>query len=98
MQVPLKDGFHKRGDVLSGKVVHQVPFGVFFDAGLGFQVLLEVFEFSNSNKARYTFPEDYPPVGSQVEGRLTVVTDESRQVGVTQRFGERAQEWPGWAT
>ena len=89
---------YKRGDVLSGKVVRQAPFGVFFDAGLDFLVLLEVIEFENPNQEPFTFPDDYPRAGSEVEGRLTDFTDHNRQVRVTQRFEERAKEWPGWAT
>lgn len=79
---------YKPGDLLSGRVIRQKPYGVFFDAGLGFLVLLEAAEFQNASSNQSSSLADYPPVGSIVSGRLTDFTDRNRQVRVSQRFEE----------
>ncbi|MDX2242502.1 MAG: hypothetical protein NW224_17585 [Leptolyngbyaceae cyanobacterium bins.302] len=77
----------KRGDTVSGVVIQQKPFGVFLDAGIGFRVLLEVVQFREAASEHFSV-EDYPAVGSTVEGQLTVFTEHNRQVRVSQRFDE----------
>jgi len=79
---------HKRGDLLSGRVIRQKPYGVFVDAGLGFLVLLEIAELQNAGSNQYSSLAEHPPVGSIVAGRLTDFTDRNRQVRASQRFEE----------
>jgi ribosomal protein S1 len=67
------------GSLLTGKVWARMPFGVFFDAGVGFPVLLEVIHFG---KERVRFPEDYPELASQISGRLAGFSEENRQLRV----------------
>jgi ribosomal protein S1 len=68
------------GSLLTGKVWARMPFGVFFDAGVGFPVLLEVIHFG---KKRVHFPDDYPELASQISGRLVGFDKDNRQLRVT---------------
>ncbi len=61
------------GAVLTGDVFMRAPFGVFFDAGLGFPALMEVTEFD---------PPTLPALGKAVSGRLWGFNDANRQVRV----------------
>lgn len=79
---------YKMGDTIRGAVVHQAPYGVFLDAGLGFHVLLEVPEFEHAETKRFIFPDDYPRLGTVIEANLTVFQENGRQIYVTQRFGQ----------
>ncbi|RYE90819.1 MAG: hypothetical protein EOO37_01995 [Cytophagaceae bacterium] len=65
--------------VLTGAVYIKAPFGVFFDAGVGFPVLLEVIHFG---KERAAFPEDYPELSSEISGRLVGFAEGNRQLHV----------------
>lgn len=69
------------GTVLSGPIFIQAPFGVFFDTGLGFPAMLEVFAFLKE-KRPLNFSEDYPPLGSTISGKLARFYDEMRQLQV----------------
>jgi ribosomal protein S1 len=67
------------GSLLTGKVWARMPFGAFFDAGVGFPVLLEVIYFG---KERARFPEDYPELASELSGRLAGFDNSNRQLRV----------------
>jgi len=54
------------GSIITGKVVRQFPFGVFVDAGLGFPVLMHHGSFARGTR----FPDDYPPLDSELAGQL----------------------------
>jgi hypothetical protein len=54
------------GSIITGKVVHQAPFGVFVDASLGFPVLMHHGSFARGTR----FPDDYPPLYSELAGQL----------------------------
>ena len=65
-------------------VVARYPFGVFVDIDAGFPALILVVRFRNADSRRYTSMDDYPPVGSVVDGRICVYADGMRQIGMTQ--------------
>ncbi|MGI4762592.1 MAG: hypothetical protein ACRYF0_17920 [Janthinobacterium lividum] len=67
------------GTILSGSIYARMPFGVFYDAGVGFPVLLQVTEFG---KPGMNFPNDYPELDSAISGRLAGFSDDNRQVRV----------------
>ncbi|MGI4874655.1 MAG: DUF433 domain-containing protein [Janthinobacterium lividum] len=73
------------GSVLTGKVYIQAPFGVFYDTGLGFPVLMNVTEFGKL-KGPILFPEEYPALGSDMTGYLAQF-DDNRQL-------RTARQWP----
>jgi hypothetical protein len=54
------------GSVITGKVVHQAPFGVFVDAGLGFLILMHYGSFGPGIR----YPDDYPPLHSELSGQI----------------------------
>ncbi|RZK12849.1 MAG: hypothetical protein EOO56_27820 [Hymenobacter sp.] len=67
------------GTLLTGKIYIQAQFGVFYDAGLGFPVLINVPEFGKPDGGM-VFPEDYPPLGSMMSGELCGFDEHNRQV------------------
>jgi hypothetical protein len=67
------------GTILTGKVYIQAQFGVFYDAGLGFPILINVPEFSKP-EGGMTFPTDYPALTSAMSGYLTQFDDSNRQL------------------
>ena len=68
------------GSLLTGKVCARMPFGVFFDSGVGFPVLLKVIHFGIE---RVRFPEDYPELESVITGQLAGFAEDNRQLHVT---------------
>jgi ribosomal protein S1 len=67
------------GSLLTGKVWARMPFGVFFDAGVGFPILLEIIHFG---RERVLFPEDFPELASEINGRLVGFSEHNRQLHV----------------
>ncbi len=74
---------HVIGEVVSGKVLHQEPFGVFVDIGLGFLALLEVPEFEETKKIRGM--EYFPAIGSTIKARILGFMESNRQIFLTQQ-------------
>ncbi|MDO7852665.1 hypothetical protein [Hymenobacter convexus] len=70
------------GSIITGKVVHQAPFGVFIDAGLGFMVLMRVIEFGLIKPNGLVFPDDYPAIGSVISGQFCGFNKGNRQIDV----------------
>jgi ribosomal protein S1 len=68
------------GTVLTGSVCIQAPFGVFYDAGLGFPVLLNVTEFGREENT--LFPDNYPALNSTISGAVWGLDDSKRQIRV----------------
>ena len=73
------------GTILTGTVYIQAQFGVFYDAGLGFPVLINVTEFGKL-EGGIQFPEDYPPLGSTISGELWGFDENNRQLRVARDF------------
>jgi len=73
------------GTKLTGTVYMQAPFGVFYDAGLGFPVLINVPEFGKP-EGEMLFPEDYPPLGTSMSGEVGGFDENNRQIRVAKRF------------
>ncbi|AMJ66683.1 hypothetical protein AXW84_15535 [Hymenobacter sp. PAMC 26628] len=69
------------GTILTGKIYYRAPYGVFFDAGVGFPVLIEVPEFGKP-EGGMVFSEDYPALGSLISGEIAGFRDEMRQIVV----------------
>ncbi|MDJ0366382.1 hypothetical protein QMK33_14585 [Hymenobacter sp. H14-R3] len=69
------------GTILTGKVYIQTQFGVFYNAELGFPVLLRVVEF-NVKQGPILFPDDYPALDSVLTGRLVGFDNGNRQLDV----------------
>lgn len=69
------------GNVLTGTVYIQAEFGVFYDAGLGFPVLINVTEFGNP-EGGVLFPDDYPALGSTISGKVWGFDESNRQIRV----------------
>jgi hypothetical protein len=67
------------GTILTGKVYIQAQFGVFYDTGLGFPVLINVPEFGKP-EGGMTFPDDYPALESTMSGYLAQFDDCTRQL------------------
>jgi ribosomal protein S1 len=74
------------GAQVSGRVVQREHFGVFIDIGVGFPALLLCVHFADD--AARGLPDDYPPVGTDVAGRVYVHNDRDRQIGLTQKARE----------
>jgi ribosomal protein S1 len=70
------------GSILTGSIFIQAPFGVFFDSGHGFPVLINVTEFGKA-EGGMRFPEDYPALGSTISGKLWGFDDGNYQLRVT---------------
>lgn len=73
------------GTRLTGPVYIQAPFGVFYDAGLGFPVLINVPEFCKPEGGMQS-PDDYPPLGSDMSGEVCGFDENNRQIRVARRF------------
>jgi len=73
------------GQVLTGKVFTQVIFGVFFDAGIGFPVRMNITDFGIETVEGLRFPEDYPALQSSISGKLAGF-DESHHQLVVQKL------------
>ena len=72
-----------------GTVIARAPFGVWLDVGVGFPALLLVPHMRGAKLRRITF-EDYPALGTEVEGRINALGDRG-EIGVTQ---ERSEDDP----
>ena len=84
IQATLPRGSHVKGRVVS---VHQ--FGVFVDIGLDLHipVLLEIIHFKvrqDEPDHRIKFPEDYPKVGDDIEGRILAYSMKPHDIRLTQ--------------
>lgn len=73
------------GSQVSGRVVARYIFGLFVDVGVSFPALLPVTHFHPSPKTRPVTIEEYPEIGSTIEGRVVSFNDRTRQIGLTQR-------------
>jgi hypothetical protein len=73
------------GTPVSGRVFIQAPFGVFFDAGLGFPVLMELFSFRFPGML---FPDGYPALDSVITGEVVGFSDDNRQIRVVRNYAE----------
>jgi len=69
------------GRVLTGRVVIRTPFGVFYDAGQQFPVLINVPEFQKP-EGYMVFPNDYPALNSEMSGILVAFDDICYQLRV----------------
>jgi hypothetical protein len=67
------------GTMLTGRVYIQAQFGVFYDAGLGFPILINVPEFGKP-EGGMVFPDDYPALESTMGGYLAQFDDSNRQL------------------
>ena len=84
LQATLSRGSQVRGTVIS---VHR--FGVFVDIGLAprIPVLLELIHFKirqDDPGHRISFPEDYPPVGDDIEARILAYSMKPHDIRLTQ--------------
>jgi ribosomal protein S1 len=68
--------------IITGKVVHQAPFGVFIDAGLGFPVLMRVAEFRVIKPSSLAFSDDYPALGEAISGQFCGFNERNRQLDI----------------
>jgi hypothetical protein len=75
---------------VQGSVVKCEHFGVFADIGVGFPALLLIVRFADGKERPRQYPDDYPAVGSPIEGRVYAFSDSDRQIAITQRPRE---EW-----
>jgi len=66
------------GTILKGPIYARTVFGIFFDAGVGFPVLMKVTDFDTGQKM--IFPDNYPQLNSLVTGELSGFDDENRQI------------------
>jgi hypothetical protein len=73
------------GTRLTGTVYIQAPFGVFYDAGLGFPVLINVTDFGKVGGGMQ-FPDDYPSLGSSMSGGVCGFDENNRQIRVVKHF------------
>jgi hypothetical protein len=73
------------GTRVTGSVYIQAPFGVFYDAGLGFPVLINVTDFGKP-EGGMQFPNDYPPLGSSMSGEVWGFDENNRQIRVAKQF------------
>ncbi|MDO7876985.1 DUF433 domain-containing protein [Hymenobacter sp. ASUV-10] len=71
------------GTPVSGRVFIQAPFGVFFDAGLGFSLLLEILDFGFPG---IIFPDDYPALDSIITGEVAGFRDDNKQIAVVKDY------------
>jgi hypothetical protein len=70
------------GQTVVGNVIARAPFGVWIDIGVSFPALLLVTRMEGARQRRITF-DDYPQVGTVIDGRL-VVLGEGGEIGITQ--------------
>lgn len=78
------------GTMLSGRVFARTHFGVFYDAGVGFPVRINVTDFGKPEGVM-VFPEDYPTLNSFMRGEVSGFEDrgEGRRQIVTVRDYKR---------
>jgi uncharacterized protein (DUF433 family) len=67
------------GITLTGKIFARTHFGVFFDAGIGLPVRMNVPDFGPPDGGM-VFPTDYPALGSSISGQLAGFDESWRQV------------------
>jgi hypothetical protein len=67
------------GTVLTGRVFARAIYGVFFDSGHGFPVLVRVLDFGRP-EGHTQWPEDYPTLGSRISGLYCGVNEGGRQL------------------
>lgn len=75
------------GQPIAGVVVARAPFGVFLDVGVSLPALLLVPEMEGAQQRRIVF-DDYPAIGSIVEGRVVGFSESWCEIGVSQRYPE----------
>ena len=67
------------GTKLRGKVTHHAPYGIFVEIkGAPFAGLVPITDFKDSGSMT---PEEYPPVGSVVDGVVLGFKDNGKQIG-----------------
>ncbi len=69
------------GTVLSGRIFARALFGIFFDSGHGFPVLLRVLDFGKP-EGNMKWPDDYPSLESETSGQLCDFNDLDSQIVV----------------
>ncbi|MGI4835381.1 MAG: hypothetical protein ACRYFK_18160 [Janthinobacterium lividum] len=74
------------GAPLSGRIFARTHFGVFYDAGVGFPIRINVTDFGKP-EGGLVFPDDYPALASIISGEVSGFEDRSggRQQIVTVR-------------
>jgi hypothetical protein len=70
------------GEVITGRVFTQAILGVFFDAGVGFPVRMNITDFGKETVHGMQFPEDYPALNSIITGKRAGFDDGNYQVVV----------------
>jgi hypothetical protein len=70
------------GTILTGTVFTQAIFGVFFDAGVGFPVRMNITDFGIETEQGMQFPADYPALNSKITGVLGGFDERNRQLVV----------------
>jgi hypothetical protein len=70
------------GTVLTGKIFARAHFGVFFDAGVGFPVIMEIDSFIIPKEGPTIFPDDYPELNSIMTGEIVGFRDNNQQIDV----------------
>ncbi|GAA4369887.1 hypothetical protein GCM10023185_43920 [Hymenobacter saemangeumensis] len=74
------------GTTLSGKIFARAPFGVFYDAGVGFPVLMEILDLDTHNPGGLRFPGDYPALNSVISGEVSGFRENNRQIQVVKDY------------
>jgi uncharacterized protein (DUF433 family) len=74
------------GTSLSGKIFARAHFGVFYDAGVGFPVLMEISSFATNKQGGMVFPDDYPALNSIMTGQVVGFRDNNRQIEVVKDY------------
>lgn len=70
----------KVGDIVKGKVVRLVPFGVFVELDEGLDGLVHISQISN---VRISRPEDVLKKGQEVEVKITEINNELQKIGLS---------------
>ncbi|GAB2847110.1 hypothetical protein [Hymenobacter ruber] len=68
------------GTVLTGEIFARTVFGVFFNSGHGFPVLMRIPDFGIIKPGGMIFPDDYPDLKSTISGQFCGFDDRNRQL------------------
>jgi len=67
--------------ILTGKIFARTHFGLFFDAGQGFPVRMNITDFGKP-EGNMKWPDDYPALDSEISGQFNGFDDIHRQLVV----------------
>lgn len=70
------------GTVLTGEIFARTLFGVLFNSGHGFPVLMRIPDFGIIKPGGMIFPDDYPDLGNIISGQLCEFDKRNRQLVV----------------